>query len=87
LYSKPVTPCAPMDLLTNLNDYWYFLWVTQERKVAQMHFGSPANGLQVMKEVLGQRNRPMLDAHIPLEISFLEVPTTITCKKLLNLLE
>jgi hypothetical protein len=55
--------------------------------VAQILFGSPANGLQVIKEVLGQRYRPMLDAHIPLKISFLEVPTAITCKKLLNLSE
>jgi hypothetical protein len=53
VYSKSVTPCAPMDLLTNLNDYWCFLWVTQGKKVAQMHFGSLSNGLQVMKGVLG----------------------------------
>ena len=84
VYSKSLTPCAPMGLLTNLNDYWYFLWVTQEKVVAQMLFGSPANGLQAIKEVLGQRNRSTLDAHIPLTISFLEAPTTITCKKLCN---
>ncbi|KAL4165451.1 hypothetical protein KRP22_014161 [Phytophthora ramorum] len=43
--------CAPIGLLTNLNDYWYFLWFTPEREIARMMLTCPANGFKMMEEL------------------------------------
>ncbi|EGZ30625.1 hypothetical protein PHYSODRAFT_323974 [Phytophthora sojae] len=39
-------------LLTNLDDYWYFLWPTSDREIAGILLTSPANGFKMMKDVL-----------------------------------
>ncbi|KAG1686806.1 hypothetical protein DVH05_005950 [Phytophthora capsici] len=45
---KSYSPCAPIGLLSNLNDYWYFMWFTTDRKIARMKLSCPANGLKAM---------------------------------------
>ncbi|KAG1708093.1 hypothetical protein DVH05_024778 [Phytophthora capsici] len=43
---------APIGLLTNLNDYWYFMWFTTDRKIMRMKLSCPANGFKAMKDFL-----------------------------------
>ncbi|KAE8894203.1 hypothetical protein PF005_g20213 [Phytophthora fragariae] len=44
--------CAPVGLLTKLNDYWYFLWFTPDKEIARVMLKCPANGFKMMKELL-----------------------------------
>ncbi|KAE9285755.1 hypothetical protein PR003_g26496 [Phytophthora rubi] len=44
--------CAPVGLLTNLNDYWYFLWFTPDKEITRVMLKCPANGFKMMKELL-----------------------------------
>ncbi|KAK1937122.1 hypothetical protein P3T76_009900 [Phytophthora citrophthora] len=69
---------APIGLLANLNDYWYFMWFTSDRKIARMKLSCPANGFKVMKDFLpgtldvgesSERN-PVY----PMQIQFLSSP-------------
>ncbi|KAK1930370.1 hypothetical protein P3T76_014041 [Phytophthora citrophthora] len=49
---KSYSRCAPIGLLTNLNDYWYFMWFTTDKKIARMKVSYPANGFKKMKDFL-----------------------------------
>ncbi|KAG1708096.1 hypothetical protein DVH05_024781 [Phytophthora capsici] len=41
---KSYSPCAPIGLLSNLNDYWYFMWFTPDRKITRMKLSCLAKG-------------------------------------------
>ncbi|GLE02018.1 hypothetical protein PINS_up010856 [Pythium insidiosum] len=60
--------CAPVGLLTNLNDYWYFLWFAPDNKIARMVLTCPGNGFKTMKEVLKERSGPTRDGHFPFNV-------------------
>ncbi|OQS02386.1 Crinkler (CRN) family protein [Thraustotheca clavata] len=47
--------CAPVGLLTNLNDYWQFVWFAAEKKIVRLVLTNPAKGLQTMKEIMSGR--------------------------------
>ncbi|GMF31918.1 unnamed protein product [Phytophthora lilii] len=76
--------CAPLGLLTNLNDYWYFLWFTPDNKIARMVLTCPANGFKTMKEVLKERSGPTRNGHFPMRVSFLGSPLQLKRQKLLR---
>jgi Crinkler effector protein N-terminal domain len=76
--------CSPMGLLTNLNDYWLFLWFTQDKKVARMFLACPANAFKVMKQVLEDRNGPTDDEAFPMQFSFLHLPNPLKRRRLLQ---
>ncbi|KAK1946319.1 hypothetical protein P3T76_001872 [Phytophthora citrophthora] len=66
--------CAPVGLLTNLNDYWYFLWFTTDNKIARMVLTCPANGFKTMKEILKERSGPKRDGHFPMQVAGSPLP-------------
>jgi hypothetical protein len=76
--------CSPMGLITNLNDYWLFLWFTQDKKVARMFLACPANAFKVMKQVLEDRNGPTDDEAFLKQFSFLHLPSPLKRRKLLH---
>ncbi|KAG9409772.1 hypothetical protein AC1031_020083 [Aphanomyces cochlioides] len=76
--------CAPVGLLTNLNDYWYFLWFTPDNKIARMVLTCPANGFKIMKEVLKERSGPTRDGQFPMHVAFLDSPLPLKRQKLLR---
>ncbi|GMF25852.1 unnamed protein product [Phytophthora lilii] len=76
--------CAPVGLLTNLNDYWYFLWFTPDNKIARMVLTCPANGFNTMKEVLKERSGPTRDGHFLMRVAFLGSPLPLKRQKLLR---
>ncbi|GLD97389.1 hypothetical protein PINS_up006073 [Pythium insidiosum] len=77
--------CAPVGLLTNLNDYWYFLWFTPDNKIARMVLTCPGNGFKTMKEVLKERSGPTRDGHFPMRVAFLDSPLPLKRQKLLRI--
>ncbi|CAK4671669.1 unnamed protein product [Aphanomyces euteiches] len=79
---KSESRCAPVGLLTNLNDYWYFLWFTPERKIARTVLKCPANAFQTMKEVLKETSGPTRDGHFPMRVAFMESPRPLKRQKL-----
>ncbi|KAH9090120.1 hypothetical protein Ae201684P_014872 [Aphanomyces euteiches] len=79
---KSESHCAPVGLLTNLNDYWYFLWFTPERKIARTVLKCPANAFQTMKEVLKETSGPTRDGHFPMRVAFMESPRPLKRQKL-----
>ncbi|DBA01530.1 TPA: hypothetical protein N0F65_004880 [Lagenidium giganteum] len=81
---KSEVRCAPVGLLTNLNDYWYFLWFTPDNKIARMVLTCPANGFKTMKEVLKERSGPTRDGHFPMRVAFLGSPLPLKRQKLLR---
>jgi hypothetical protein len=80
---KPEHACSPVGLLTNLNDYWLFMWFTEDKKVARMCLTSPANAFKVMKEVLEERNLPTDDEAFPMQFPFLQLPNPLKRRRLL----
>ncbi|EGZ30616.1 hypothetical protein PHYSODRAFT_472926, partial [Phytophthora sojae] len=79
---KSEVRCAPVGLLTNLNDYWYFLWLTPDREIARMMLTSPANGFKMIREVLTHSSEGS-DGVFPMQISFLPSPL-LKRQKMLN---
>ncbi|KAG1686807.1 hypothetical protein DVH05_005951 [Phytophthora capsici] len=61
--------CAPIKLLTNLNDYWCFMWFTPDSKKARLTLSCPANGFKAIKDFLAGA----VDANVSLyeQIQFL----------------
>lgn len=50
--------CAPVGLLTNLDDYWYFMWFTPSNNIARMVLTCPANGFKLIKAIVKERSKP-----------------------------
>lgn len=42
--------------MTDLENVWYFLWFTEEKKIATLLLKCPANGLQFIREVLSENS-------------------------------
>lgn len=72
---KSYSPCAPIGLLSNLNDYWYFMWFTTDRKIARMKLSCPANGLKAMKDFLATGTSDNSSRGVyPMRVRFLSSP-------------
>ncbi|GLD99763.1 hypothetical protein PINS_up008491 [Pythium insidiosum] len=76
--------CAPVGLLTNLNDYWYFLWFAPDNKIARMVLTCPGNGFKAMKEILKQRSGPSSSGQFEMRMDLLNSPTPLKRQKLLR---
>jgi hypothetical protein len=63
---------SPVGLLTNLNDFWYFIWFTLKKKIERNVFTCPANAFKTMKQILKEKSGPMPDGQFPMRISLLE---------------
>ncbi|DBA00175.1 TPA: hypothetical protein N0F65_007800 [Lagenidium giganteum] len=50
--AKSEERATPMGLLTNLQDYWYFLWFTTGHKIARLVLTRPANAFKMMEVLL-----------------------------------
>ena len=74
--------CTPIGLLTNLSNYWYFLWFTKNKKVARVLLTCPANGFKFIKQVLEDRSELADDGAIPMQFSFLNSPILLKRQKL-----
>ncbi|KAE9342215.1 hypothetical protein PF008_g10260 [Phytophthora fragariae] len=82
--SKSEERCAPVGLLTNLNDYWYFLWFTTDNNIARMVLTCPANGFKTMKYILKERSGLSRDENFPMRVALLGSTLLLKRQKLLR---
>lgn len=82
--SKSEGCCAPVGLLTKLNDYWNFLCFAMDNKISKMVLTCPANGFKTMKEILEERSGLTPDGQFTMRVALLNSPLPLDCQKWLR---
>ena len=76
---------VPMGLLTDLNMTWYFIWFSEEKKIARYALSSPANAFRLIKEILKEEVSHPDDGYYQFSIPFLDPNFKVKRQKLKNL--
>lgn len=77
---------APIGLLTDLNETWYFLWFTANSRIATLSLQCPGDGFQFITEVLNEDASPSSDGVYWVRSRFVNETSALKRRRLADLI-